>query len=285
MITGKYPPHDPLPAIKVELLDNQIHTFSNEDGQFEFSHLKPGSYAIMFSANDYVSQAETLDVVSSEVTNCLIRLNGAPEISGVSLITKHIAHWQPAEDEYVLDVHAGVSDLDGNLDIDSVQFQIPGWGFDTLLTSGSAAGDFTGVFFNDAFGANAFPELEGEMLRLRCIDKSGDWGTWFITQISRLIVSSPQILSPAGLATVDSLPVFRWSHFDAGFQVHYQVDVFRLDESAIPQFVLSSPVLADTTLQWQTSNPFADARYYWTMSVIDRYGNISVSKEAAFQVQ
>lgn len=284
-ITGKYPPFNPIGNVRIELLENRSHSFSDAAGAFEFSKLLPGSYTLILSADNYVTLEDSVTIMSGKETECLIRLNGTPNITSVELVTKHIAHWQPSEDEYVLEVAATISDLDGGLDIDSVRFQIPGWEFDTLLTNSAAVGIFTGTFFNDAFGLNAFPELEGEPIRLRCGDKSGDWGEWYPTQISRLIVSVPQTLSPAGLAVVDSLPTLRWSHFDAGFQVNYQVDVFRLDESAIPQFVFASPVMADTTLQWQAESTLANARYYWTLSVIDRYENISVSKEAAFMVQ
>jgi len=284
-ITGKYPPYTPVPNLKIDLMENNTHAFSDAIGEFEFSKLMPGSYSLTISGDHYVTRADSVTILPGQETEWLVRMNGEPLITQVELITKHVAHWQPSEDEYVLEAVATISDLDGELDIDSVQFQIPGWSFDTLLTNRVSGGVFAGTFFNDAFGLNAFPELEGESIRLRCIDKSGDWGEWYQTQISRLIVSVPQTLSPAGLAVVDSLPTFRWSHFDAGFQVNYQVDVFRLDESAIPQFVFASPVMADTTLQWQSPSDLANARYYWTLSVIDRYENVSVSKEAAFMVQ
>lgn len=284
LITGKYPPYTPIAQVRVELPEQQIHSVTNDAGEFEFSQLKPGTVPIIYSAENYVTHQDTLVVPAGDAATTLVRLNGKPQIAAVELITKHIAHWQPVEDEYVLEVEAWVLDMDGALDVDSVRFQIPAWDFDTLLTPGSHQAVYAGVYFNDSF-QSPFPELEGEPLRLRCGDQSGDWGEWYDTQISRLIVSVPQILSPAGLTTVDSLPVFRWSHFDAGFQVQYQVDIFRLNELAIPQFVQSSPAMADTTLQWQTQTALAPARYYWTLSVMDRYGNISVSKEAAFMVQ
>ncbi|MCF7797701.1 MAG: carboxypeptidase-like regulatory domain-containing protein [Lentisphaeria bacterium] len=285
VITGKYPPYEPLEAVlvTVTLTELQLFTTTNGAGKFAFSQVKPGSGLITCTAGDYVTKDDTVQIPEGQAVNLSIRLNGKPRIATVNLITKHISHWQPVEDEYVLEVEAEVSDPDGAPDVDSVRFQIPAWEFDTLLTTGADQGVYQGVYFDDDFGA-AFPELEGESIRLRCGDQSGDWGEWYTTQISRLIVSVPQILSPAGLATVDSLPVFRWSHFDAGFQVQYQVDIFRLNELAIPQFVQSSPALADTTLQWQTQASLAPARYYWTISVMDRYGNISVSKEAAFRV-
>lgn len=285
VVTGKYPPFTPLAMVRVELPEQQIHRYTNAVGEFEFSQLKPGVFPVIYTAGDYVTFQDTLNVPAGELVTTLVRLNGEPKIADANLTTKHLAHWQPVEDEYILEVEALVNDPDGYGDVDSVRFQVPGWDFDTLLAPGSDPGQFTGVFFDDTFDEMPFPELEGEPIRLRCRDQSGDWGRWYETQISRLIVSVPQILSPAGLATVDSLPVFRWSHFDAGFSVEYQVDIFRLNEAAIPQYVQSSPTMADTTLQWQTQTPLAPARYYWTLTVADRYGNISVSKEAAFMVQ
>jgi len=284
-VLGKYLPYAPLADIKVELVHEQRFTITDEQGNYAFDQLRPGSLILEFSGSGFITVRDTLTVAAGVLTEYSRSLNGIPEIAAAILKTRHISHWQPTADEYVLDVVTQVSDPDGSLDIDSVKLMIPGWDYATTLTVGASAADYTAVLFDDVFGDVAFPEIQGELITLQCRDQSAVWGPSYATQVSRLIVSVPQALSPASLATVDSLPTFRWSDFDAGFVVNYQVNIFRLDESGIPLLTLFSPVLADSTLRWDASTALASARYYWTLTVIDRYANISVSREASFIVE
>jgi len=284
-VSSKYLPYAPIPGIKVQLSDENRFTETNIDGEFVFQKLKPGVLPVIYSADGFDPVMDSVVIRADETTTHQIFMNGIPYVETVQLTTRHIAHWQPTADEYVLDVNVLVDDYDGSLDIDSVFLQIPNWDFNKALMRNSTTGSYQGVYFNDVFGSFAFPEIQGELMHFQCKDKSGLLGPIFQAQVSRLIISTPQTLSPAGLTLVDSLPIFRWSHFDAGFTVKYEVDIFRLDESAIPLHMLASPVLADTTLRWQPDTPLVDARYYWTLTVYDRYDNLSVSREAAFIVE
>lgn len=284
-ITSKYPPYDPIAGLLIEIAQDQRYTNTDESGEFHFAQLMPGAKTLTVSGDPFATLVDSVDVDPGRTTVYHSTLNGLPFITEVNLLTRHIAHWQPVESEYVLDASALVADYDGSLDIDSVFLQIPTWGFSTFLSRGGESDEFLGVYFNDTFEPMAFPEIQGEDVILKCKDKSGVWGPEYPTQVSRLIVSTPLTLSPSGLTAVDSIPVFRWLSFDAGYAVDYQVDVFRLDESAIPQFVLSSPILSETILQWESSLALSAARYYWTLTVVDRYGNISVSKEASFLIE
>ncbi|MCF6237844.1 MAG: carboxypeptidase-like regulatory domain-containing protein [Candidatus Marinimicrobia bacterium] len=284
-VSGKYLPYDPIPGVKVELANENRFTETNINGEYTFPRLQPGTVSVAYAAEGFDTVEDSVIIQAGKTTTHQIFINGIPVIESVKLITRHIAHWQPTEDEYVLDVAVDVYDYDGSLDVDSVFFQIPSWDFYRVLLRGLNTESYAGIYFNDVFGSYAFPEIQGEPMHFQCKDKSGLLGPIFQSQISRLIISTPQTLSPAGLATVDALPVFRWSHFDAGFAVKYEVDIFRLDESAIPLHMLASPILADTTLRWELDTPLANAHYYWTLTVYDRYDNMSVSREAAFIVE
>jgi len=283
-VSSIYLPYSPIPGVKIEIANENRYSETDINGQFSFPNLRPGESIVVFSAEGFYQVIDTLDIQAAETLDHQIFMNGIPSIQSVNLKTRHIAHWQPTEDEFMLDVEVGVYDHDGNLDIDSVVFRIPNWNFQRGLVVGLSSSSYVGAYFNDEFNPFAFPEIQGELMQFECRDKSGLWGPIYQTQVSRLIVSTPLTLSPAGLNTVDSLPVFRWSQFDAGFEVQYEVDIFRLDESAIPVHILSSPLLTDTTLQWQIESALAETRYYWTLTVYDRYNNLSVSREASFVV-
>lgn len=284
-VSSKYPPYDPVAGLMIELIDDERMGHTDELGLFEFSNLLPGRKSIRISGDGFIALVDTIDVGSGNITEYFTAINGEPRIESVELLTRHIAHWQPLEAEYILDVSAVVGDYDGSLDIDSVLFEIPDWDISWFLSRGESTEEFVGTYFNVAFEPFAYPELQGVEVLLTGKDKSGDWGYAYSTQVSRLIVSTPDVLSPVGLAVVDSLPVFRWLSFDTGFSVEYEVNIFRLDDSAIPVFILASPALAETNFQWQASHALSPAQYYWTLTVIDRYGNISVSREASFIVE
>lgn len=283
-ITRQYPPHGPVDSVRVELSPQNMIVFSDQAGGFRLGRLKPGDYSLLMSKVLYEPVVESVTVIAGEAADLLVRLNGKPSISSVDLVTKHISHWWPIEDEYILSVTVDVSDIDGELDVDTVFMKVDALGFDTLLTEGSS-GQFSTVFFDSDFLPEPFSELQGRNILFQCVDKPGAYSDTLSSQVSRIISSSPVTVSPASQTVVDSLPVFRWSSFEVGYSFTYSVDVFRLDESGIPQFVQGSDELHISTFQWQANTPLPEAFYYWTLSVTDRFGNISVSKEATFIVQ
>jgi len=284
-VTGQYPPYNPVESVQVKLSPENTIVYSDQEGIFMLDRLKPGDYTLLLSKDQYVPIVDTVIVIAGETSDMLVRMNGKPTIDSVDLVTKHISHWWPIEDEYILSVTVTVSDIDGALDVDSVIMNVDALGFDTLLTEGSS-GEFTATYFDSDFLPEPFSELQGRDISFYCIDKPGSISDTLDFQVSRIISSTPTIVSPSSGVSVDSLPVFRWSSFEVGYSFTYSVDVFRLDESGIPQFVQGSDELDISTFQWQAETPLPSAPlYYWTLSVTDGFGNISVSREATFEVQ
>ncbi len=284
-VTSRYIPYNPLDSVNVELLPDAISTYTDHDGQFRFHDLPPGTHILFLQKPGYQFLTDTIQVISQEISNRLFRMNGKPSIDSVRLITKHISHWWPIEHEYLLSVNVWVNDRDGVSDVDSVVMIIPEWTFNIGLSQESAVGEYSATFFDSDFLPAIFTELPGREILFSAVDRAGSESDTIRTQVARIIASTPVTLSPGNQDVVEAQPWFRWFSFDAGYAITYSVAIFRLDDSGIPQFVQGSEPLSISTLEWQVPEALSPALYYWTLTVTDRFGNSSSSKEATFIVQ
>lgn len=284
-VTSIYPPVQPLDSVRVELSPANRIGFSGPNGKFVLERLAPGGYHLRLSREFYVTREESLRVEAQAEVEIVVALNGQPQIDSVSLVTRHIAHWWPIEHEYVLEVDVFVSDRDGALDIEAVFMTVPALGFSALLTERSQTGVFSGVYYDSDFAPGGFAELPGRDIVFQAGDQAEALSAPLSRPVSRIISSTPTTLSPGNQAVVSTLPVFRWSSFDVGFNITYAVDIFRLNESGIPLYITGSEELSAATFEWQAADPLPAARYYWTLTATDGFGNSSVSKEATFIVQ
>ncbi|NOZ74682.1 MAG: carboxypeptidase regulatory-like domain-containing protein [FCB group bacterium] len=285
LVTRRYAPYEPMDSVRVELLPDALTGYTDAQGAFRFRDLSPGIRTLLLSKPGYAQLTDTMTVASRKISDALFRLNGKPTIDSLRLTTRHIAHWWPIEHEYLLSVDVWVNDRDGVSDVDSVDLTIPELPFGIGLSRENADGKYSITIFDSDFLPASFSELPGRNILFSAVDRAQTISDTVRTQIARIITATPATLSPGNQDVVDAQPWFRWSSFDVGYSITYSVAIFRLDDSGIPQFVQGSESLSIATLEWQVSDSLAPALYYWTLTVTDRFGNSSSSKEATFIVQ
>lgn len=103
------------------------------------------------------------------------------------------------------------------------------------------------------------------------------------TYMWRVITGTPLVLSPSGGDTVSAQPVLEWEAFAAGFPFGYRADVVLITE-AFETLVWSSALLPSGVLSVQPEVSLAGGDYYWTITVLDSFENLSRSKQGAFVV-
>lgn len=284
-ITSRYIPYAPMDSVSVTLFPDLLLSYTDAAGIFGFRDLAPGEYRIQLEKHGYQSVIDTIMITEGKRQTVLYRMNGQPQIDSVTLVTRHIAHWWPIEHEYILWVSVLAGDGDGVEDIDSVFLSLPDENFMRGLAPAGEAGTFEITLFDSDFLPLLFAELPGKAIQFTARDRNAAVSEAYTTQISRIITLTPETLSPGSQEVITSRPLFRWSSIEVGYTISYYIAVFRLNESGIPQFVLGSDVLDNATLEWQPDTDLAPALYYWTVTVTDRFGNTSSSKEATFIVQ
>ncbi len=212
-----------------------------------------------------------------------LRLNALPQFTGIALRTIHLSRWWPENDLFFLTVAADVDDADGLLDIDRVWLDLPDLGFTATLEA-RAAGRFEKIIQADSLPAVSLQALMGRALRLWVRDTQDGVSGSAPQQLSRIIEQTPVAAAPQGLVLLETdRPTLTWDPFPAAYPFTYRIDVFR-DEINRPVAARLIENLGMSTTSIQLAEPLPTGPYFWTVTVVDAFGNQSRSKEAGFRI-
>lgn len=291
-VTRLYPPYPPLADVPVRLLPatDSIQegrlAYTGPDGRFVFEALPPGLYYLQVQAQGFRALQDTLRVAitAGQTRTVTLRLNALPRFTAYAAVTVHVSRWWPATDLYRLEIEATVTDPDDVRDVMRVWLHIPALNFADTLQAVQPAGRFFKALFQQELPVNSLHDLLGYPLYLGAYDRTGDTVYTPAFQLVRVIEDVPVALHPRGLATVDTTrPVLRWEPIALPFAFTYRIDLVRREADLdIPVLTLTGlPASRDSI---RVPQPLAPGVYYWTVSVVDTFGNRSRSKEAGFQV-
>ena len=284
----------PLPEAEVRLIPGsagtqpELVTRTDSRGEYEITGAAEGSgYRLLVGKDGYETEMlEALDIEAGLVEELPVqRLNALPVLVDASFRTLHISRWWPTNDLFFLEVSATVSDTDGLLDIEQVWFEIPAQGYTTTLNAlVQPAGQFEKRIRADSLPTGSLQPLLGETLRLRVRDRDGSVVTSDAGQLVRVLDGTPNTISPLTDGVIGTnRPTLIWEPFPPLFPFTYRVEVYR-DEISPPVLVrqFDNIPMDVTSLQVDVSLPTAE--YFWTVTVVDAFGNQSRSKQAGFAV-
>lgn len=257
------------------------------DGQGRFSFREaPADLRYRLEAHRDGYAPVTVDSVEVEpgrtATMPALRLNALPIVRDAALRTVHLSRWWP-NDLYFFEATTTVADADGIVDVDSVWLSIPDLDFRVLLSPDS--GDrYTQRVAEDALPVASLTALLGTPLRLHAVDRQGGSTVTPPQQFVRVIEEVPIAVQPSGdLIVSTNPPTLTWEPTDLGFPFTYRVEIFRDEVNQAIQ-VLQVDGLSSTQTELMVAEPLPTGQYYWTVSVLDAFGNQSRSKEAAFRI-
>ena len=261
-------------------------TRTDAGGRFEITGAPSGSgYQLQASKEGYDARVvEALEVragVSEQLP--VLRLNALPVFTGVAFRTVHISRWWPKDDLFFLGVNAEVEDADGLFDIDGVWFEIPDLNY-TVALEPRTAGQFDALIRADSLPTANLQSLLGLALQLHVRDKEDAVVSSAPHQLVRVLEENPSPASPKDDVLLEtSRPTFTWDPFPASFAFSYRIEVFRDEVNRAVLVMQSNPIPMDVT-SFQMANLLPTGPYFWTITVIDTFGNQSRSKEAAFRI-
>ncbi len=256
------------------------------DGSFAFQNAPSGNTFIVITKESYLSDTLKLSLPVGGNLDTLIHLDGLPQISNSQVVTSKVDHWYPGP-AYTATVSANVTDPDGFLDVDSVYVQI-----DSLVFGMS---HITEKNYQVIINADSLPNqnlqwLVGKQFVVSAMDHEKGVGQGLGFYVSRIIESEASPKFPVGdtiLAT--HYPVMDWDLPPSGlaFEYTFQLEVVSLaGATPIPVWSSQSGFPASTTsYDFRNSGDSLGAGdYYWTVAIVDQFGNSSRSTEAAFTI-
>jgi len=282
----------PLAGVEVRLVPGssvsvpELVTRTDSQGRFRLVGVPGGAdYQLQALKEGYAAGSLDALAVRAGFAEQLptIRLNALPIFRQTTLRTIHISRWWPQNDLFFLEINAEVQDADGLFDIDDVWFEIPDLGF-TVAMDLQAAGQFDKLIEADSLPAANLQSLLGRSLRVHVRDAEGGVVSSTPQQLVRVLETTPAPTAPRDdvLLAVDQ-PTLTWDPFPARFAFTYRVDLFRAEVNRDVLVLQSDPIPLDVTT-FAVTTPLPTGPYFWTLTVVDAFGNQSRSKEAAFRI-
>ena len=283
--TRFYPPHPPIEDAEIRLSPGPYVARSGADGTFVFDGIPAGSYQITAKKDGFRSFTDTVTVsLGSRTTDVRIPLNGMPVVAASSIRTIHVSRWWPQEDLYVLEISADVLDPDGVGDITSAWVEIPSFDFVLPLAETGVVGRYGRTVPADSLPVPSLHVLEGVDLMLHAQDAVGFVNEPAPETIVRVIDYVPVAVDPQGLATVeDGRPHLAWEDAALPYGYTYRIDIVR-DEANVQAVIETITDIPSDVTSYVVEGPLMQGTYFWTVSVVDSFGNRSRSKEAGFVV-
>jgi hypothetical protein len=125
--------------------------------------------------------------------------------------------------------------------------------------------------------------LVGKSLVITARDRLGAASAGKAFSVTRVIQDAAIPLAPTALDTAAASPQMYWSQPTLQFAYTFKLELFRLDQG-VPTLLWSVANLSPALSSFQYPGQLVTGTYYWTISVVDEFGNLSRSKEASFLV-
>lgn len=285
MATRFYPPYTPVEGAEVRLTPGPHIVESRADGSFAFEEIPIGTYSITAVKEGFASFPDTVTVSLGNATSEVrLRLNGLPVVRTFDLRTIHVSRWWPQEDLYMLEIVADLEDPDGVGDVAAAWVEIPSYDLSRPLAPTGVVGRYRLALSADSLPAPSLHAMQGTEMVLHVEDAAGFVVESAPKTIVRVIDEVPLAEEPQGLSTVeDGRPNLIWEDAGLPFSFTYRVDIVR-DEANVQTVVATITDISSDITSHQIETPLASGTYFWTISVVDTFGNRSRSKEAGFVV-
>jgi hypothetical protein len=280
-----YSPFTALQDVEVRMEPGSFLSKTNAQGQFFFNEVPGGRYQITASKDGYASVSDSVEVRVGQSTRLEMNLDGLPNITSQSIISCHISRWWPQDDLFLLEITAEVQDSDGISDIEVVLFEIPEMNFsDTLQVIQSPSTTFMTRITESRLPGGNLQNVLGRKLVIKAMDRAGFENSSQPKFLVRIIEQEPEFESPVGDSLDVSRPFLTWKPMNLSFKFTYSIEVFRVDEG-FSSFVESFTNLDPAIFSIQVTQALPMGTYFWTVAVVDEFGNWSRSKEASFVIK
>ncbi len=285
VVTGFYQPYRPLSGAMVQVQPAGLATNTDSQGGFFIDNLVPGVYTAIASAAGYAADTASIEVIARQSRRFEFRLDGLPVVQSPRVVSTHVSTRESVIDQFFMEVGVELSDPDGANDIKKARVQIPSVGFADTLSRGAGPTRWQRIFTPDELAGIDLYNLTGASFQLLVEDFPGEQTTSETFFLTRVIAEVPQAVSPTdGITLQIDSPTFIWQLAPIPFNHTLRVEVFRL-VAGFPTFIAAIGNIAAASTSVKYPGRLASGNYYWTVKLIDDFGNSSRSKEATFQIQ
>lgn len=269
-----------IPSAEIMLAPSGPVYLSDASGGFVIMDLPTGSATVITSKAGFLTDTVTITVPAAATLPLEIQLDALPVIAQAEIITKKLDEYFPGP-TYLAQISADIGDPDGLTDFDSAWSVIGDiW---VPMTYSPISRLFEATVFDFDLPTNNLQWLVGRELRIVARDQSGALAEEAGLFLTRIIEESALPVSPALGDTTGPSPLLRWNPAPVTFFHTLTLEIVRQDAGT--QTPIWSQALVDAGLQeFQYSGALTPGSYFWTVAVVDEFGNMCRSKPSSFLV-
>ncbi len=283
-ILGMSLPYNGVSNALVTILQNGSAQLTTSDGSFSFADAPSGQIKLTIAKSGYLTDTLAIDLSVGSNVDTTVHLDALPQITGEEVVTSKIDQWWPGP-VYSATVTANVTDPDGQVDImdSTVQVRVDSLSFTMDRITGST---YQVVIDDSQLPNQDLQWLVGKELTVIARDHEDAVGSSSPFFVSRIIEPEAMPTSPVGLQITTPSPVLEWNPPSVTYNYTYELQVVHIDTSTgIQTLVWSESGIISPGGTFSYPGTLSSGTYYWTVAIIDDYGNSSRSKEASFKVQ
>ena len=283
LVNSFYAPRQGLTEATVRLTPGSFIGETDAQGRVFIPDLESGNYIVTVEKPGFAKRAIETAVSAGETINLEVLLPGLPVFEQISINTVHISRWWPPPEElFRLQIQTSVNDPDGLADIETVWLELPDFGFSVSLRNQFEPGTFQHILQETELPVS-LASLLGHKMILRARDRTSSETESETLGIFRIIESSPIAVEPQGLVLLSTdTPRLQWQSENINYPFSYKVDVVRVDNNIQNLAWTLSNIPSDSSSVLTAALPRGE--YFWTVSIVDEFGNLSRSREAGFRI-
>jgi hypothetical protein len=275
-----YQPYAGIAGALVTVQPSGVGGLTNSAGAFSIGGVPAGNVQIIASRSGYLTDTIDAKVLVARESKADIHLDAFPVVGTCQVVTRKIDQWWPRA-VYSAVVNGTVTDPDGLGDVAAVSLQV-----DTLKLAMTYLPEQQ--IYQVTVNAATLPQgslewLVGKSFSITARDKIGATTVGKPFSVTRIIQDAPVPIFPTALDTATASPELFWAQPTLPFSYSYRLELFRL-EQGVPSLLWSVSNLSSSLPSFQYPGSLSTGLFFWTISVVDEYGNLSRSKEASFYV-
>ncbi|UCF65290.1 MAG: hypothetical protein JSW33_05530 [bacterium] len=273
-----HPPRSRIEGARLLLSPTNLLSLTNQEGTFKFENMPAGNYVVICEKEGFLIDTVSIEIPTNNTLDFF--LDGLPYFNQIILSSHRIAHFPPIEDVYYIDLYVTASDTDGVEELQSVWYEVSGLSSSDTLIKTTTPGIFNIRMQTDILGLNHYI---GQPFDLFVQDKFGAITESSPHYVTRIIEQIPVLLNPSQGDTISSQPFqLSWQTVFLPYDFHLAIEIMNISEFGFPtliDFIDAIPSNESSYLYSPNLNP---GRYFWTLFIIDEFGNSSRSREGAF---
>ncbi|MCG3158917.1 MAG: hypothetical protein DKINENOH_05564 [bacterium] len=282
-----YSPNQPLAGVALLLAPANLAQTTDAQGRFLFRDLPADTYVVKATKPGFAADSQVVVVAPQRTSEIFLQLDALPVFRSVAVRSENISAWIPIVGETLqLVVEAQVEDGDGLDDLREIKLYSQRFGFLQNLQRSGSTNRFVAIIKEETLATASLFDLVGERLWLEARDRAGARTVSDPAYLIRIIEPTPLVSEPSGLKVTSPRPRFQWERLRLPFEYRYRIDlsVFNISFPLPVPLRQVDDISADSSAFVYDSS-LSSGAYVWTLSVVDRFGNLSRSREAVFEVR